>query len=101
MMKPISRREMLRGAAGAALGLPFLDAMQAATPAKPPCRMVFVYASTGVAVPYWTPKGEGGGYEMSQTLRVLKAHKGDLLVLSGLDHRREAQVLNRLHQTIH
>ncbi|MDZ4401405.1 DUF1552 domain-containing protein [Prosthecobacter sp.] len=96
-MKPISRREMLRGT-GAALALPLLEAMQAprafAAAAKPPCRMVFVYASTGVAVPYWTPKGEGADYEMSPTLSTLKAFKDDMLVISGLDHRREDRASN-------
>lgn len=88
---------MLRGT-GAALALPLLEAMQAprafAAAAKPPCRMVFVYASTGVAVPYWTPKGEGADYEMSPTLSTLKAFKDDMLVISGLDHRREDRASN-------
>jgi hypothetical protein len=96
-MKPISRREMLRGS-GAALALPLLEAMHAprayAAAAKPPCRMVFIYASTGVAVPYWTPTGEGANYEMSQTLSTIKEFKDDILVISGLDHRREDRASN-------
>ncbi|MGV3659310.1 MAG: DUF1552 domain-containing protein [Prosthecobacter sp.] len=96
-MKPLSRREMLRGA-GATLALPLLEAMlparALAAAAKPPCRMVFIYASTGVAVPYWTPTGEGADYQMSQTLGTLKEFKDDILVISGLDHRREDRASN-------
>lgn len=98
-MKAISRREMLRGA-GVALGLPLLEAMQPAhllganQAAKPPCRMVVIYASTGVAVPSWTPKGEGPDFALSPTLLPLKDFKNDVLVLSGLDHRREDRANN-------
>ena len=88
---------MLRGS-GAALALPLLEAMHApralAAAVKPPCRMVFIYASTGVAVPYWTPKGEGSAYEMSQTLSTIQEFKDDMLVISGLDHRREDRASN-------
>jgi len=98
-MKPISRRAMLRGTS-AALALPLLEALEmppafgaAGTP-KPPRRMVFIYASTGVAVPYWTPKGEGADYELSPTLNTLKDFKDDMLVISGLDHRREDRASN-------
>jgi hypothetical protein len=97
--KVLSRRAMLRGA-GVALGLPLLEAMQppvvlgAAPPAKAPRRLVFIYASTGVAVPSWTPQGEGSTYELSPTLQPLKDFRNDLLVLSGLDHRREDRANN-------
>ena len=54
MRNVLSRRAVLRGA-GVALALPLLEAMQPAradAPAgKPPRRLVFIYASTGVAVP--------------------------------------------------
>jgi hypothetical protein len=95
--KTLSRREVLRGA-GVALALPLLDAMQSpgarGNAAAPPCRLLFLYASTGVAVPFWTPKGEGADYELSTTLTPLKEFKKDLLVLSRLDHRREDRVGN-------
>jgi hypothetical protein len=90
---------MLR-AAGVTLGLPLLEAMQprrllgAAKAVTPPKRLVFVYASTGVAVPSWTPEGEGADYKLSPTLAPLAEFKNDLLVLGGLDHRREDRAAN-------
>jgi hypothetical protein len=61
-MKPLSRRHLLRGAAGVALGLPFLDAMVPrvnairsanAEPAKPPKRVVFLLTPDGFEVDRW------------------------------------------------
>ena len=98
--KPLSRRTLLRGA-GVTLALPLLEAMQprrflgdAAPIATPPRRLVFIYASTGVAVPSWTPQGEGADYTLSPTLAPLADFKNDLLVLGGLDHRREDRASN-------
>ena len=99
-MKPLSRRTMLR-ASGVTLALPWLEAMQprraafgAAAEAAPPRRLVFIYASTGVAVPSWTPVGEGADYQLSPTLAPLSKFKNDLLVVGGLDHRREDRASN-------
>jgi hypothetical protein len=97
-IKPLSRRAMLRGA-GVTLALPLLDAMQpraarGAAVEAPPKRLVFIYASTGVAVPSWTPQGEGASYQLSPTLDNLADFKDDFLVLSGLDHRREDRASN-------
>ena len=98
-IQTLSRRAMLRGA-GVTLALPLLEAMQparvlgAGPAAKPPRRLVFIYASTGVAVPSWTPEGEGADYQLSPTLLPLQEFKDDLLVLSGLDHRREDRAAN-------
>jgi len=96
--KTLSRRAVLRGA-GVALALPWLEAMQrqrvfGGEQTVPPRRMIFIYASTGVAVPSWTPKGEGRDYELSPTLATLRDFKDDFLVLSGLDHRREDRASN-------
>ena len=63
--KLISRRRVLRGA-GAALALPFMDAMSPAglwskSPArevaKPAHRFLAYYLPNGQAMPHWTPKG--------------------------------------------
>ncbi|MFS8069833.1 MAG: hypothetical protein ACMG6S_26000, partial [Byssovorax sp.] len=60
-MKPLSRRHLLRGAAGLALGLPFLDAMlpvggirtAAADPSKPPRRVIFLTTPDGFMMDRW------------------------------------------------
>jgi hypothetical protein len=91
--KSISRRTLLRGL-GATVGLPLLEAMapspaRGATPAKPPVRMLFVFVPMGVNVSAWTPKDEGADYTLSESLSPLAKVKQDVLVLTGLDLRRE------------
>ena len=71
----ISRRTVLRGA-GAALGLPWLEAMSpaawAATSAsKPPVRLAVLYMPNGVREDMWTPEGEGHDFKLSPTLEPL------------------------------
>ena len=77
---------MSRGA-GAAIGLPLLDAMiapfaRAATAA--PRRMIVVYAPSGKIMPYWTPERTGAAFELPRTLKPLEKHRDSLLGLSGL-----------------
>jgi hypothetical protein len=87
----ISRRTFLRGV-GAAIALPFLDAM---TPAfasvgrasKSPVRLVFAYVPNGVIMNEWTPKSVGALTELPRILTPLKAYRDDIMILSGLaDH---------------
>ena len=87
--KSLPRRTFLRGA-GTALALPLLDAMLPAmraerlTAAAPVRRLGFIYYPLGVDRDRWTPKGEGAGYELSEALAPLAAHKGKFVVLGGL-----------------
>ncbi len=71
---------MLR-AAGASVALPFLEAMAAA---KAPCRLMVVYAPTGMMMPLWTPAEEGTRFKFPRILAPLEKHRKDVLVLSGL-----------------
>jgi hypothetical protein len=86
-MKAISRRALLRGA-GAAVALPWLDAMVPAfaSPlrAAPPIRMGFLYTPNGKNMADWTPSAEGAEYELPAILQPLKEVREDLLVLTGL-----------------
>jgi hypothetical protein len=86
-MKAISRRALLRGA-GAAVALPWLDAMVPAfaSPlrAGPPLRMGFLYTPNGKNMADWTPSAEGAEYELPAILQPLKEVREDLLVLTGL-----------------
>jgi hypothetical protein len=90
--KAISRRTVLRGA-GAALALPFLDAMLPSrlsafgSPRRdgiPPHRFVAYYTPNGQAMEYWTPKGVGRDFELSEILQPLEAFKDDLIIPTGL-----------------
>ena len=87
--KAIERRALLRGA-GAAIALPWLDAMSpafAATDksARAPTRLLFVYIPIGAEMESWTPVGEGRDFEFSRTLKPLEPFRRDLSVLTGLD----------------
>ena len=91
-MKSLPRRAFLRGL-GTAVGLPLLDSMipafsHAATTAKSPCRMAFVYVPNGIVMDLWTPKTEGGMGRLPEALpRILEPlapYRENLLLMSGL-----------------
>jgi hypothetical protein len=85
----LSRRTVLR-AAGASLALPFLDAMapvfsrRALAAARPAHRFQTFYVPNGMAMPFWTPKGEGASFELSPVLEPLAPFRDQMLVLSGI-----------------
>ncbi|HVK12158.1 MAG TPA: DUF1552 domain-containing protein [Gemmataceae bacterium] len=88
MSRQISRRKVLKGF-GAAVALPWLDAMTplasaAPAAAKSPLRAAFLYVPNGIHMQDWTPKGEGSLTDLSATLEPLKALRNDINVLSGL-----------------
>ncbi len=91
----LPRRTFLRGL-GAAVGLPFLEAMTpraAAASASasgdrgtPPRRMAFLFIPNGANMADWTPEAEGSEFMLPAILEPLRARQQDLLVLSGLAH---------------
>src|SRR5204863_8762344 len=84
--KSLPRRTVLRGL-GATVALPFLDAMlpaRAKAGAKPVHRFQAFYVSNGMAMEYWTPKGEGSALELSPILEPLAPFRNQMLVLSGI-----------------
>jgi hypothetical protein len=87
--KALSRRTVLRGL-GASLALPFLDAMvpvsvrAIASSTKPVHRFQAFYVPNGMAMPFWTPKGEGKDFTLSPIMEPLKAYKDRMVVLTGL-----------------
>jgi hypothetical protein len=92
MMK-LSRRAALRGL-GAAVALPFLDAMYPAFAAPllkktlTPNRMAFLYVPNGiVSMPDWVPAGDLGSTPLVEFPRLsggLAPYRNDLMMLSGL-----------------
>jgi len=88
--KALSRRTMLR-TLGAAIPLPFLDAMVPAltaleqTAARPALRFGAVYVPNGVIPGQWFPTAEGAAFEFTPTLKPLERFRDHLLVVSGLD----------------
>src|SRR6058998_3626602 len=83
--KSLPRRTVLRGL-GTTMALPFLDAMlpRGRAAAKPVHRFQTFYVPNGMAMEYWTPKGEGSAFELSPILEPLAAYRNQMLVLSGI-----------------
>ena len=92
--RALPRRTFLKGA-GAAIGLPLLDAMVPAFAAEAPKakRIGFVYLPNGVAknftgIDYWTPKSTGKLSELSTILAPLAPYRDRLTV--DQRHRSES-----------
>ncbi len=83
----LSRRTLLRGAAGVSLALPWLEATAAA--ARPeadtaiPGRAVFCMWGLGINGRDFTPKQVGRDYETTPILEPLEKHRDDFTVVSG------------------
>jgi hypothetical protein len=98
--KHLSRRTFLRGA-GAAIGLPLLDAMipartlLAQTAAAPKPHMGFMYLPHGAIMDQWTPAADGSNFELTPILKPLEKFKKQLTVVSGLENR--AAILPPVH----
>ncbi len=94
--KNISRRSFLRGA-GIALSLPLLEAMapvfvrgasalSATAPGAKPRRMLAICNNLGLLPDQFFPKQAGRDYAPSPYLEILKEHRNDLTVFSGVSH---------------
>ena len=85
----IDRRTFLR-ATGVSLGLPFLESMVPVfgrgRKVIPPQRMVFMCTALGLHPPKLWPKTGGKDYEMTPYLSVLKEHRDQFTLFSGLQH---------------
>lgn len=86
MVRPLSRRAVLRGA-GACLALPLLEAMlprRATHAATAPLRFVGWFHPNGYSKELWIPSGDSLA-TLPPTLADLEPVKQKLLVVSGLD----------------
>ena len=96
--KALPRRTFLRGL-GAAIGLPFLDAMAPALasstlPGKAPVRMAFFYVPNGKIMDAWNPDYEGRFQELPRSLKPLEPFKDDILQLGNLTHNTGRALLD-------
>jgi hypothetical protein len=88
MRKALSRRTVLKGL-GAAVSLPFLDAMvpafaKSAFAGEAPVRLAWFYLPNGIDMRGWTPPAEGALGALPPILAPFEPVKNDLLVLSNL-----------------
>ena len=90
----LSRRTFLRGA-GVAMALPLLDAMSpifgsaaraATAESAVPRRLLAIETNQGLLAKNFFPDRAGRDYELSPYLSLLKAHRENFTVLSGVSH---------------
>jgi Protein of unknown function (DUF1552) len=88
--RSLPRRTVLRGL-GATVALPLLEAMlpsssrRAKAAGRPAHRFLAFYVPNGMAMEYWSPKGEGRAFELSPILQPLAPFRNQMLVLSGIN----------------
>ena len=83
----LPRRTFLRSALGAAVALPFLDAMVpalSAQDARRPLRFGAVYLPNGVQPEAWHPEPTGGAFEFRPIMKPLEPYRESLVTISGL-----------------
>lgn len=81
-----TRRHFLR-AAGISLALPWLDKFSVARAASPaPRRMICICAPLGFYPEHFFPGQKGRDYALSPYLDILREHRDDFTVISGLQH---------------
>jgi hypothetical protein len=89
LTKSLPRRTVLRGL-GTTVALPLLDAMfpafspRAKAALKPVHRFQTFYVPNGMAMEYWSPKGEGRDFELSPIMEPLAPFRDRMTVLSGI-----------------
>ncbi|MBM3793207.1 MAG: DUF1552 domain-containing protein [Acidobacteria bacterium] len=90
----LSRRALVRGAGGAAMALPFLDAMrpalagpaEAGSKALQARRVAVVYVPNGIIMNQWLPQGTGRGFRMARVLKPLERHRSHITQITGLSN---------------
>ena len=88
--KHLSRRTFLQGTFGAAVALPFLDAMvpaltaQARSAAAAPFRFGAIYMPNGVFPDTWHPDEVGAGFTFKPVMQPLEPFRNELVTISGM-----------------
>jgi hypothetical protein len=85
--KHLPRRTFLRGALGAMVALPFLDAMVPALSARSmarPVRFGAIYIPNGIYPQLWHPDTAGSDFEFKPIMKPLEAYRNHLVTISGL-----------------
>ncbi len=86
----LSRRKLLRGAGGVAIGLPFLDAMAPpgrahAASTTAPQRFLVYYKPGGTVLDNWRPTGTETSFTLGAIHQPLVPFKDRLILLDGVD----------------
>ena len=94
MKSRLSRRKFLGGAA-VAIGLPYLDSLEAPARAAVNCgarqRLVVGFVPCGIHMPDFTPTTTGKTWTMPHILAPLEPIRSKIAVLTGLDYQKTAE----------
>jgi len=84
--KHLSRRTFMRGTLGAAIALPFLDAMVPALSAAPtsPLRFGAIYFPCGVYPDTWHPEKEGSDFVFKPVMQPMEPFRDKLVTVSQM-----------------
>ena len=87
--KHLSRRTFLRGAFGATIALPMLDAMAPALTAQSktaatPFRFGTVYLPCGIYPDTWHPDAAGSGFTFKPVMQPMEKHRSHLVTISNM-----------------
>jgi hypothetical protein len=88
-MQKLTRRDVLRGAGGIALSLPWLEAM-AANPKDPqgpvPKRVGYVYVPNGIYMSLFQPRQAGRDFDMPEIMQPMRPFQERMIVYTGIDN---------------
>ncbi len=85
--KHLPRRTFIRGAFGAMVALPFLDAMVpalAAQAAARPMRFGAIYIPNGIYPQMWHPDTAGSDFAFKPIMEPLERYRSHLVTISGM-----------------
>jgi hypothetical protein len=97
--RSISRRQLLRGAGGFVLTLPWLRSLSAEdlaaseplSSSKPATRFACIYFSNGVEPEHWWARGAGAQMEVGPGLKPLESFREQLVFIRGLFNEQAAR----------
>ena len=92
MAAPLNRRQLLRGAGGAVMALPWLDAMAGSSRTiDAPMRITCIGLNFGLVPQLFFPEQTGREYKLTERLQPMQKLRDEFTVFSGLDHGVNAQ----------
>jgi hypothetical protein len=101
MLKQLSRRTVIRGAAGAVIALPLLDAMaprHARAQGAVPKRFVLWYTAGGQMPAYWFPTGTETNFTLNTAHKPLEPYKSKIIVFDGVNNDASKEPIYGGHQ---
>jgi hypothetical protein len=104
MFKPLSRRTIIRGACGVAIGLPFLEAMQpqrARAADAAPKRLISFWTGNGQIPSYWVPTGTETAFTFNKAHVPLEPYKSRVIVIDGINNNASKDKVFGGHQGSH